>query len=129
MENRLRSSGKFSQDLLSSEILQKIPKDLKDQNIEPEKFQDRIIFMSIFNDIDWTNRGNSEKMYFKFRTSQELHGEIIARDIGHSTARETKRSGTEHPAIHIMGNGIPSPHKWWKDSTKPVTQYSRVSVL
>ena len=69
------------------------------------------------------------KMYFKFRTSQELHGEIIARDIGNSTARETKRSGTEHPAIHIMGNGIPSPHKWWKHSTKPVTQYSRVSVL
>ena len=37
------------------------PKDLQDQNIEPEHFEGRIIFISMFNDIDWTKVGNSEK--------------------------------------------------------------------
>ena len=37
------------------------PKNLQDQNIEPEKFEDRFVFMPMFNDIDWTKRGNSEK--------------------------------------------------------------------
>ena len=36
-------------------------KDLQDRNIEPEKFEDRIIFMSMFNDIRWTKRGHAEK--------------------------------------------------------------------
>ena len=47
--------------LTSLEILQRIQKDLQDQNIEPEKFEDRIIFMSMFNDIEWTRKGNSEQ--------------------------------------------------------------------
>ena len=66
--------------LTSLEILQKIQKDLRDRNIEPEKFEDRIIFMSMFNDIEWTKRGNSE-MHFKFRTSQEVREEILARTL------------------------------------------------
>ena len=44
----------------SLEILQIIQKDLQDQNIEPEDFEDRRIFMSMFNDIEWTRRGTSE---------------------------------------------------------------------
>ena len=40
--------------------LQIVQKDLQDRNIEPEKFEDRVIFMSMFNDIGWTGR-NSEK--------------------------------------------------------------------
>ena len=47
--------------LTSLEILQKVPKDLKDRNIEPEKFGDRMIFMSMFDDIDWRKRGHSER--------------------------------------------------------------------
>ena len=37
------------------------PEYLQDQNIEPETFTDRIIFMSMFNDTEWTRRGNSEQ--------------------------------------------------------------------
>ena len=42
----------------SLQILQKIQDDLQERNIEPEKFTHRIIFMSMFNDIDWTRKGN-----------------------------------------------------------------------
>ena len=33
---------------------------LQKRNNEPEKFTDRIVFMSMFNDIDWTSKGNDE---------------------------------------------------------------------
>ena len=45
----------------SLEILQKFPKDLQEQNIEPENCEARIIFMSMFHDIGGTRRGNSEQ--------------------------------------------------------------------
>ena len=47
--------------LTSLEMLQKIQGDLRSRGLEPEEFRDRIIFMSMFNDIDWTKRGKSEK--------------------------------------------------------------------
>ena len=47
--------------LTSWEILPKVQENVQDQNIELEKIEGRIIFMSMFNDIDWTKRGNSEK--------------------------------------------------------------------
>ena len=44
--------------ITSLEILQKIQNVLRERNIEPEKLTDRIIFMPMFNDIDWTRKGN-----------------------------------------------------------------------
>ena len=44
--------------LTSLQILQKIQDDLQGRLIEPEEFGDRIIFMSVFNDIDRTLKGN-----------------------------------------------------------------------
>ena len=42
----------------SLHILQKIQDDVRERNIEPEKCTDPIIFMSMFNDVDWTKKGN-----------------------------------------------------------------------
>ena len=42
----------------SLQLLQKIQNDVRERNIEPEKFTDRIIFISMFNDIDWTRKRN-----------------------------------------------------------------------
>ena len=47
--------------LTSLQILQKIQSDLRGRNVEPENFGDRIIFMSMFTDIDWTRKGYGEK--------------------------------------------------------------------
>ena len=49
--------------LTSLEDLRKMQKDLQEQNIEPDNFEDRIIFMSMFNDTDWTRRENSEQCF------------------------------------------------------------------
>ena len=42
------------------QILQEIQKDLRCQNVEPERFSDRIIFKSMFNDIEWEKRKTEE---------------------------------------------------------------------
>ena len=44
--------------LTSTEILRQIQKDLKHRQMNPEEFEGRILFMSMFNDIDWTKNGN-----------------------------------------------------------------------
>ena len=40
----------------SLSILREIQKDLETKNIKPEDFKDWIIFMSMFNDIEWKKR-------------------------------------------------------------------------
>ena len=47
------------------DILHKIQEHLQGKNITPEKFSDRIIFMSMFNDIDLERKGNEDSCYFK----------------------------------------------------------------
>ena len=42
------------------QILQEFQNKLQKRNIELEKFTDRIIFTSMFTDIDWTRNGNDE---------------------------------------------------------------------
>ena len=42
----------------SLEIFHKIQGDLQTQNIEPENFEGRISFMSMFDDIEWIKRGS-----------------------------------------------------------------------
>ena len=42
---------------LSLQILQQIQRDEKRASIEPEESTNRIIFMSLFNDIDWSRKG------------------------------------------------------------------------
>ena len=61
MEKQLNSSGNIFQRFSSLQILQEIQKDLaRKNNIQPEEFKDRIIFMSMFKDIDWSKRKNDE---------------------------------------------------------------------
>ena len=61
-------------------------------------------------------------MYFKFRKSKNMRRDSRD-DTGHSSALETKGSGTELSVTQLKENGISLPHRWWNDSKKPVTQY------
>ena len=42
----------------------------------PDKFDDRIIFMSMFNDIGWTKK--FYRMFFECRQGQELRDKVSA---------------------------------------------------
>ena len=116
--------------LTSLKIFQKIRKDLKDQTfIELENFEDRTIFMSMFNDVGWTKRGNSERCV---SNSEQVKNYAERFSRGHW---KTLCPGDEKKwygilcCIFLKENGIPSLHWWWDDSKKLVTQYSRASVL
>ena len=78
----------ISQGFTSLQILQKIQNDLQERNIEPEKFTDRIIFMSMFN-----GKGNDEICISNSEKSQDIREEIVARDTGRSEVLKMKRSG------------------------------------
>ena len=69
---------------------QEIQKDLEEKNIEPENFQDRIIFMSMFNDIilktdDENCVSNAEKVKKYAKKSYQ--------DMAHFCVRGRKRDG------------------------------------
>ena len=49
-------------------ILEEIHKFMKEMQCELEQFNDRIIFMSMYNDIAWRETGNPEKCEFNSRT-------------------------------------------------------------
>ena len=42
-------------------FLEQIQEFMKEQNCDPEQFKGRIIFMSMFNDIAWRQKGNEEQ--------------------------------------------------------------------
>ena len=44
----------------TTRILDEIQKMMSESMCEPEQFKGRIIFMSIYNDIDWTKRGKKK---------------------------------------------------------------------
>ena len=63
-------------------ILQEIQKDLARKNIQPEEFKDRIIFMSMFNDIDWKKNdenciSNAEKVKNYAMKFSQGHRDIL----------------------------------------------------
>ena len=48
------------------ENLREIHTIMTGRNTRPEVFEDRIIFMSMFNDVDWTHDGNYKECFFEF---------------------------------------------------------------
>ena len=53
------------------DILDKIQADLQGKNITPEKFSDRIIFMSMFNDIELEGKDHEDSCAFASRKIKE----------------------------------------------------------
>ena len=76
-----------------------IQKNLQDQNIEPGQFEDRIIFLSLFNNIEWTKKGNSEKC---ISNSEKVKNKAERFSRGHWTfpGPGMKRSGAELSQLH-----------------------------
>ena len=70
----------------SLEILQKKPKDLQDRNIDMKTIRPSksSIFMSMFNDIEWTKTGNSERSKFQIPSKPRTTRRDFRKDTGHS---------------------------------------------
>ena len=58
--SRWSSSGQFSHGFTTLQILAEIQNMMTEIKCEPEQFPDRIISMSMYNDIVWGEKGNKE---------------------------------------------------------------------
>ena len=110
-------------------FFRQIQNDLRERNIEPEKFKDRSIFMSMFNDIDWTRKGNDGICISNSEKSQGIREKIRARTLDGFRSWRREAVGMELFLVHLKENGTLQTLKWWNDSMTQVIQYSRVSVL
>ena len=72
----------------SLQILQEIQTDVRERNIEPEKFTDRIVFVSMFNDIDWTKKRNDVICVSNSEKVKENARRNSRRDTGRSSVLE-----------------------------------------
>ena len=49
-------------------LMEKIQKFLKELQCEREHFEGRIIFMSMYNDVEWQDKGNTERCEYNSQT-------------------------------------------------------------
>ena len=103
---------------------QEIQKDLAEKNIEPENFQDRIIFMSIFNDILW--KTGDEKCILNAERVKN-YAKKTYQDMGHFWVQGRTRDGKANLTI-TKDSGIAHPTKWYRDSRNVVILCSKVPV-
>ena len=81
---------------------------MEENSIQPEKFKDRIIFMSMYNGIDWGKVECKENLYFEFFRSCGVRKKDPLKDIGHSSDHELKKSGMERtPACQTVCGTLP----------------------
>ena len=100
----------------SLEILQKIQNDLRERNIDPEKFTDWIT--SMFNDIKWARKGNDGICISNSEKNPGKREEILAGAfLGPGEGKKW------------YGTLRCTPEGKWDDSKLPPIQYSRVSVV
>ena len=102
----------------SLSVLEEIQKDLARKNNQPEEFKDQIIFMSMFNDIEWkTNDENCISI------AEKVKNYAMKLSQGHwsflGPGSEEKWYGSSTCAL--SENVIPQPTKWYSDSKKLVT--------
>ena len=122
MEHQLSSSGIFSQDVPHCRFFRRSKNDLQDRKIEPEEFEDRIIFMTMFNNIEWTKNWNEENGVFQIQKKSRCTWRDSRKDIGPSSDRETRGSGMEVNIINMRNMDSVASHtvQRFKETGHPV---------
>ena len=88
----------------SLEIFQKAQKNLQDQKIDSEHLEGRIIFLSMFNIIDWTKKENSEICISNSEQVKNYAKNIFRAYIDHSSAQENKSNGVERTLSNLKNS-------------------------
>ena len=118
MEKKLTSSGNMFPGFTSLQILQETLNDFQKRNTEPEKFTDRIIFISMFNDFDWTRRGN-EEVCISNSEGQGTRAEILAWTLDVPRSWRWKK---------WYGKAIPLPELKWDSAASQMVQRFKETV-
>ena len=97
-----------------------------ESSTNPEQFEGRILFMSMFNDIDWTKNWNSLHCILN---SKEVRDHAKRFQLGQKSflaaGNEEKWYGT---LVSRKENETMKPRRWLSTSNKVVVPYSEVQV-
>ena len=120
MENQSCSSGKKFQDTPHCSDFRKFKTTMEENRIQPEQFEDRIIFMSRCNHIDKSRK--QRNLYFEFLKSCGVRQKISWRKlVGHSSEQYRKKNGTERVLTNQAVRGTMLLNWWWLISDKADT--------
>ena len=93
--------------------------DLERKNIEPENIKDPIIFMSVFNDMEW--KKNDENCIWNAERESRTTQRGFYQGIGLFWVQVRKRDGT---VAHMMDNGTRTAkqngYKQFKETGHPI---------
>ena len=103
-------------------FLEKIQSLMRDRQCEPEHFNDRIILMSMHNDIAWQEKETKKDVNTIHRHLRIILVNSLA-VIGLSWCLDQKRHATEPTLTNPTDHGIKLKRKWWQVSQDPVIQY------
>ena len=119
---RRSSSGKYSQESQRLGLFDQIQTLMRDLQCELEHFKDRIIFMSLYNDIAWGEEGIHKDVNTIHRQLRIILANSLA-VIGLSWGLDQKRNGTEPTLTNPVDRGTKQQRTWWWISQNPVTRY------
>ena len=104
------------------DILHKNQADLQRKNITFEKFSDRKLFMSMFNDIELERKDNEDSCALTSRKIQEYASKF---NDGYWAFPEKKASGIKDMQPNMVASGIFVRYKCWKSLRIQDIWYSR----
>ena len=104
-----------------------IQRTMEEDKIQPDKIEDRIIFMSMHNDIDWGNAGNED---ICMSNSSDVVEYARRFSQGHRSflGPGTEESGTERTPTNKTFFGTMVSIWWWLISEKAGILYSEEQV-
>ena len=98
--------GKIFPGITTLGLLEKIQSLMRDpDSVKPEHFKDRIIFMSMYNDSAWGEKGSTERFEYNPQTVSEKARKFLT-VIGLSWNLSQKRNGTEPTPTNPTDPGI-----------------------
>ena len=127
MVSRWNSSGMFSQASPHCSSATKSKSSSQKKSKQPEEFNGRIIFMSMFNDISWGSEENKRE----WNANADLvstNARSFSPGRGHSSDLDQKRSGILLMKANHKENATVSHNWWWSNSVKADTQFSVLRV-
>ena len=108
-------------------MLRKVKDDVQNSNIKPDNFGDRVIFMSMFNDIHWNKKNNegacisnSEEIRDFAKRFSQGHWTVLDQDMWRNCMKIVFASPEE--------DGIPQQHTCYNDLRRQIMQFLQVSL-
>ena len=111
-ENPSCLGGKMFPGHATLQLLRETQTTMEENRSQPEQFEDRIILMSMFHDIDWGTSREAKKLVFRILQKFRRAHKDFLKGIGHFSDQELKKRGAERTPTKqtVCGTML---LRWW----------------